>query len=407
MSQLIAELTRRGLVHQMTPQTDTAFTKGTCVYWGIDPTGDSLHVGHFLGVTIMKRILEADPSNRIIILVGGGTAMIGDPGGKDEERPILPKEKIEENKKRIKAQLSRFFTVDEKNVMMVDNADWLENATVIEFLRDAGKYISVNSMIDKDSVKARITRQEGISYAEFSYQLLQAYDFMQLRNRYRCEVQIGGSDQWGNIVQGVELIRKKTGESAYAMSFPLIVNPKTGKKFGKSEKGASIWLDSEKTHPFAFYQFFINTDDELAPSLLKYYSFRSFEEIEDMIRVWEQEKQERLIQKELAFELTSLIHSEKIAEQCKRVAGILFDKGEASLSQEDLEFIKHTVPYKKIASVKDMVLEDVLAELGLASSKGEARRLVQQNGARADLFYDRFFVIKKGKREYGIVEVSE
>lgn len=401
----ISALESRGLLFQKTPEIEKTFDEGTTLYWGIDPTGGDLHVGHFLGVTILKRALEASPANNIIVLVGGGTAMIGDPGGKDAERPILPKETIEANKKSLKAQLSKFFPFDEKRVIMVDNADWLEKATVIDFLRDAGKYISVNTMMDKESVQTRLTRQEGISYAEFSYQLLQAFDYLKLFETHACEVQMGGSDQWGNIIQGVELIRKRLGKTVHALSFPLIVNPKTGKKFGKSESGASIWLDAERTHPFAFYQFFINTEDELAPILLKYFSFRPVEEVDELIRAWEVHREQRLIQKELAYELAALIHGQSVADKCKRVATLLFEKGESSFTQEDLEFIKKSVPYKKITSAKEFALEEILHELGMVSSKGEARRLVTQNGVKSDLFFDRYYVIKKGKREYAIVEI--
>lgn len=230
MSDLLNDLLNRGLIYQKSPEIEAAFEKGTTLYLGYDPTGPDLHIGHLLGITLLKRALEH--GNKIIVLVGGGTSMIGDPGGKDAERPILPKEQIEANKEEMKRQFSKFFTFDNDKVRMVDNADWLENVKLIEFLREAGKHISINTMIDKDSVKSRISREEGISYAEFSYQLLQSYDFMELYKLYNCQVQMGGSDQWGNIIQGVELIRKRLHKQAYALSFPLIVNPKTGKKFG-------------------------------------------------------------------------------------------------------------------------------------------------------------------------------
>lgn len=400
----LEELQWRGLIYQKTPDIEEAFKRKTTLYLGIDPTGDSLHAGHLLGVLLLRRAYKY--GNKIIILLGGGTAMIGDPSGKEEERPILPKEVIEENKQKLKKQLSRFFTIDEKNVRMIDNAEWLEKTSLIEFLREAGKYISVSSMIDKEAVQTRISRQEGISYAEFSYQLMQAYDFLVLYEKYNCEVQVGGSDQWGNIVQGVELVRKKTAKSAFGLSFPLIVNPKTGKKFGKTEKGAAIWLDPVKTHPFAFYNFFINIEDEFAPLLLKYYSFKSREEIEQIINEWQGRKELRSLQKELAFELTSVVHGEEVAEKARKVANSLYEKGKEDLSKEDLDFIKQSVPYVSIQSKDEMILENVLVQLGLVGSKNEARRLVEQKGATSENLFDKYFLIRKGKREYGIVEVK-
>lgn len=407
MNSFIKDLERRDLIYQSTPGAEEAFNRKTTVYWGIDPTGDSLHVGHFLGVLLLKRVYEA--GSNVIIIVGGGTAMIGDPSFKEEERPILPREIIEKNKEKLKAQLSRFFTfdlgVDGQRARMVDNAEWLEKVTLIEFLREAGKHISINTMIDKNSVKARIGRQEGMSYAEFSYQLLQAYDFLMLYKKYKCEVQIGGSDQWGNIVQGVELIRKRDGKEAYGLSYPLIVNPKTGKKFGKTEKGAGIWLDPEKTHPFAFYNFFVNVEDELAPLLMKYFSFKSFDKIEQSIKSWEESKHLRTLQKELAYELTAMVHGKDIADQSQKAAETLFEKGKESLTEEDLEFVKHSLPYTSIRSKGEMVLENILPILGLAASKSEVRRLIEQNGIVVDSISDKYFLIRKGKREYGIVEI--
>lgn len=399
----LEELQWRGLIYQKTPDIEEAFKRKTTLYLGIDPTGDSLHAGHLLGVLLLRRAYKY--GNKIIILLGGGTAMIGDPSGKEEERPILPKEVIEENKQKLKKQLSRFFTIDEKNVRMIDNAEWLEKTSLIEFLREAGKYISVSSMIDKEAVQTRISRQEGISYAEFSYQLMQAYDFLVLYEKYNCEVQVGGSDQWGNIVQGVELVRKKTAKSAFGLSFPLIVNPKTGKKFGKTEKGAAIWLDPVKTHPFAFYNFFINIEDEFAPLLLKYYSFKSREEIEQIINEWQGRKELRSLQKELAFELTSVVHGNEVAEHCKEVASILFEKGSEALEEKDVEFIKKAVSHRTTVSAEEIVLDRALVGLDLCASNNEARRLVAQGGAKMKKIGDKYYLIQKGKKEFGIYEV--
>lgn len=399
----IDELTWRGLLFQKTPDTEKAFEKGTTLYLGFDPTGDTLHIGHLLGILFLRRALQH--GNKIVVLVGGGTSMIGDPGGKDVERPILPKEVIHANKEKLKQQFGKFFEFDEKNVIMVDNADWLENLTLIDFLRDAGKHMSLNSMLDKESVQSRIGREEGISYAEFSYQLLQAYDFMELFLKHNCEVQIGGSDQWGNIVQGVELIRKKLQKQAYALSFPLIVNPKTGKKFGKTEQGSAIWLDAEKTHPFELYQFLVNTEDNLAPTLMRYFSFKTQEEIKEIEQNWAEDKGNRLLQKELAYEMVSLIHGDDVAKQAQKIASILFYKGSEEWTEENLQFIKSALPNGKVNSAEGFSPEQAVVDLGLVSSKGEARRLAQQNGITVQHFFHKYFLVRKGKREYGIIEI--
>lgn len=404
MNSFIDELTWRGLIYQKTPGIEEVLKKSTTLYIGFDPTAPDFHIGHLVWILFLRRALMF--GQNIIVIAGGGTALIGDPGGKDKERPILPKEIIEENKEQAKKQLSRFIDFEGKRARMLDNSEWIEKLTLVDFLRDAGKYVPVNSMLDKEAIKSRISRQEGISFAEFSYQLLQAYDFLLLYQKYGCEVQIGGSDQWGNIVQGVELIRKKINKSAFGLSFPLIVNPKTGKKFGKTEKGEAIWLNPEKTHPFAFYQFFINIEDELIPSLIKVYSFKTQDEIKKLISIWENEKQNRILQKELAYELTELVHGKSIADQCKRIASLLFEKGIDELTLPDVEFIKTSLPYKKIGQESDFVLEQVLVDLGLTSSKGEARRLVEQNGVKVEKLFGKYHVVCKGKKEYGIIEVA-
>jgi tyrosyl-tRNA synthetase len=402
MNSFVDELQARGLIYQKSPEIEQAFEKGTTIYLGYDPTGPDLHIGHLLGITVLKRALEH--GQKIIVLVGGGTSMIGDPGGKDAERPILPKEQIEANKEKMKEQFSHFFTFDNDKVTMVDNAEWLENVKLIEFLREAGKFISINTMLDKDSVKARIDREEGISYAEFSYQLLQAYDFMELYKRHNCEVQMGGSDQWGNIIQGTQLIRKRLGKPAYALSYPLIVNPKTGKKFGKTESGEGIWLNPEKTHPFAFYQFLLNSDDDIAPLLMKFFSFKSVEEIEKLIEQWNSAKHERLLQKELAYEVTAMAHGQEAADQARQVAGILFDKKAEKLTEENMDFLKTALPYGKLEQSEEFDLAKSALTSGLVSSNSEAKRLIEQKGLSHEEIGSRYILLKKGKREFGVVE---
>lgn len=404
MNTFLEELNWRGLIYQKTPGIEKVFERGTTVYLGFDAQGDSFHIGHLLWIAFLKRALLY--KNKITVLTGGGTSMVGDPSGKEKERPILPKEMIEANKKKLQAQLARFLEADDAHVQMVDNTEWLEKVTLIDFLREAGKYISINSMLDKDSVKNRLGREDGLSFTEFTYQLLQAYDFMELYQTYKCEVQVGGSDQWGNMIQGVELIRKKLSKEAHTLSFPLIVNPKTGKKFGKTEEGIAIWLDPEKTHPFAFYQFLVNTDDELAPILIKYYSFKTKEEIDGVIAQWEKEKEKRFLQRQLAYELTSMVHGHDVAEECKKVAQLLFESGLGMIQKEDLDFVAKALPYTSVKNKNDFNLEQSLVDLGLVKSKGDARRLVEQNGAHSEFLFEKYFLIKKGKREYGVVEVK-
>jgi tyrosyl-tRNA synthetase len=271
------ELKKRGLVYQATPGIEEFFKKKGTLYLGFDLTSDSLHLGNYLGLSLLKRFYLQ--GFKIIVILGGGTSKIGDPSGKISERPILPLKVLEKNKKNIKKQIEKFITIDGKKVKLIDNSEWFDDLKLMEFLRDIGKFVSINSMLDLETVKERINKQEMMSFSEFTYQLLQAYDFFVLFKKYNCELQIGGSDQWGNIVQGIELIRKKLGKKAYGLVYPLLVDPKTGRKFGKTEAGETLWLDPKKLHTFRMYQFLINLDDELAKNLLYYFSFKTIEEI--------------------------------------------------------------------------------------------------------------------------------
>jgi tyrosyl-tRNA synthetase len=397
----VKELKWRGLVYDMTPGLDSAFDKGSTLYIGIDPTGDSLHIGHLMGLVMLKRAVQY--GNKAIVIVGGGTSLIGDPSGKDKERPVVESSVIEKNKKNLKKQVSRFIEFGDGKAKMIDNVDWLGKVKLIDFLREIGKHMSVSEMMSKDSVKERLGRAQGLSYAEFTYQLLQAFDFLELFGQYGCNVQVGGSDQWGNILQGVELIRKKTSGKAHGLSFPLITDPKTGKKFGKTAAGAAIWLDKEKTHPFDFYQFLVNVSDDLAPTLMRFFSFQTKQKIEEIEKKWNKNKGKRLMQRELAFELTSLVHGEKMAKQAEKIAEILFNKGVMELTVSDFNFIKESLPNFKLKGKLDLV--DALLKLGLTSSKGEGRRLIKQKGVSCEMFHKRFFLIRKGKKDYGIVDV--
>jgi tyrosyl-tRNA synthetase len=389
------------LIHQKTRGIEKALQKKTTIYLGIDLTADSLHIGHLVGLLTAKRAVQF--GHRIIILTASGTTMIGDPSGKDQERPILARKIIEKNKKATKRQIEKIFGT--KDFLILDNFDWLKPLNFLEFLRDIGKLIPVNSMLDKEAVRTRLERKSGISFAEFSYQLLQAYDFLFLFERYNCLAQIGGSDQWGNIIQGVELVRKKISKQAFGLCFPLVEDPSSGRKFGKTEAGRTVWLDSNKTHPFELYQFFINVSDRLTPVLTRYYSFKSKQEIEKLEQEWQKQKESRLLQKQLAFEIASLAHGSAIAKKVKKISEILFEKSKDDLNKSDLEFIKTSLPYLAIKRSRKIDLEQMVFELGLEASKSAARRLVLQNGARAEKLFNNFFLVSKGKRDYGIIEL--
>ena len=400
MKNIINELSLRGLIYQATPGIEEVFKKRATCYLGIDLTGDSLHIGHLLGLLTLKRINNF--GHRVILLLGGGTTLIGDPSGKEKERPILPAKVIEANKRKIKKQLEKFFEIDGKNVILVDNAVWLKNLSLIEFLRDIGKFVPLNSMLDLEFIKTRLQTQEGISFAEFTYQLLQAYDFLVLFQKYNCDVQIGGSDQLGNIVQGIELIRKKLNQKAYGLVYPLLIDPQTGKKFGKTEAGENIWLDPQKTPPFKFYQFFINVSDDLAPILMKYFSFKSIEEIENLEREWQNDKTSRILQKALAEELIELLYGKKEKENVIKLTKLLFEKKLENLNLTDINFLKKLLPYKK----SKFNLEQNLIDLGLVNSKNEAKRLIEQKGVKYYFLLNKYYLIKKGKNEFGIIEIE-
>ncbi|MER3406835.1 MAG: tyrosine--tRNA ligase [Patescibacteria group bacterium] len=392
------ELKKRGLIYQATPNIEKFFEKKGTLYLGIDPTADGLHLGHYLGLTLLRRFYLND--FKIIIIVGGGTAKIGDPSGKEKERPILSLEVLEKNKQAIKKEIERFFPVDNKKVKIIDNSEWLDNLNLMEFLREIGKIITINSMLDLEAVRTRIQKKEGMSFAEFTYQLLQAYDFYILYEKYNCELQIGGSDQWGNIIQGVELIRKKINKEAYGLTYPLLVDPKTGKKFGKTEAGKTLWLNKEKTHPFEIYQFILNLPDELLEKVFYFYSFKKLEEIKEIINEWKKEKEKRLAQKELAKEIIELIHGKEIVDDVLKINQILFEKNLEEITLEEVELIKGAVPYLKTNRKE---LEEILKETELAKSKSEAKNLLK-SGSVKTFQINNYLLIKKGKKYFGLVE---
>lgn len=395
------ELKQRGLVYQATPNIENFFKRKGTLYLGFDPTSDGLHLGNFLGLTFLKRFLLND--FKVIVILGGGTARIGDPSGKIKERPILPLKILEKNKRQIRKEIKKFLKFPSSKIKIIDNSLWLNKINLLDFLRDIGKLVSINSMLDLEVVKNRIQAQEFMSFAEFTYQLLQAYDFLILFQKYNCELQIGGSDQWGNIIQGVELIKKKLNKEAYGLVYPLLLDPKTGRKFGKTESGETLWLNSSKTHPFKIYQFLINVEDELAKKYFYYFSFRSLEEIENLVEKAEMKKEERLIQKELAKEIITLLHGEKAYQEVIKISQILFEKNLEEIEEEEIEKIKTAIPFIKTS--KNYDLEEVLVNLGLSKSKAEARNLIK-NKAIQIKETKKYLLIRKGKKYFGLVAIN-
>lgn len=375
-------LEERGQVYQFSSETLGEITDGDkrVVYFGIDPSADSIHVGNLAGYMLARRFLDA--GHKIILLFGGGTGMIGDPKP-DVERPLVEREVIAERIEKITAQASALF--GGKEVIAVNNADWLAGLNLIEFLRDVGKHFTVNNLIKKDAIATRLSSEEGISYTEFAYPLLQAYDYLHLHKEFGCDVQIGGSDQWGNITAGVELIRRKEGKTVYALSLPLVIDKATGKKFGKSE-GNAIWLDPNKTSPFVFYQFWLNVSDDSVGDYLKIFTMLSMEEIEKIMGSHTKEPAARTAQRTLAKEVTTLVHTAETAQAVEQVSEVLFGSGDMeSLDEEGKALLQKEAPSCVTRAGESFV--DSLVSAGLASSKREAREFIEQgavtlNGAK-------------------------
>jgi tyrosyl-tRNA synthetase len=393
------------------------------LYCGFDPTGDSLHVGHLMGQLTLRRFQLA--GHHPLALAGGATGMIGDPSGRSSERNLLTPEQLAHNIARIKAQLSRFldFTSATNPARLVDNAAWTAPISFLDFLRDIGKYFSLTGMLAKDSVKSRMEGDSGISYTEFSYQLLQAHDFYHLRNALHCELQIGGSDQWGNITAGTDLIRKKLGAPAWGWTFPLITKS-DGTKFGKTAGGA-VWLDPEKTSPYKFYQFFVNTEDAKVCEYLRKFTFLPREEIEPLEAAHAANPGAREAHKALAREVTALVHGNEACLAAIAASGILFGGTLDRILPEWFEEIVEEIPHKNIDAAKlagaGLPLVELLVHSGLAPSKGQARKDVEGGGiylnnlrvaeaARAvtasDLLFGKYLLLRKGKRTYTVLRVT-
>jgi tyrosyl-tRNA synthetase len=366
MSRLSEELHWRGLVHQATD--DDLFKlldhESLTAYIGFDPTADSLHVGNLLQLCTLRRLQAA--GHRPIALAGGGTGMIGDPGGKSEERNLLDRAQLEHNLAAIRGQLGRFLDFADDRALLVNNGDWLWSVGLLDFLRDVGKHFTVNQMVAKESVKARFEgREQGISYTEFSYMLLQAYDFLRLFEQYGCRLQLGGSDQWGNITMGVDLIRKLHGETAFGLTSPLVLKA-DGSKFGKTESG-TVWLDPGRTPPFDFYQFFFHAEDAVVGQYLRYFTWLSRDEIEALDRATAEHPERRDAQRALAFEVTALVHGREAADAAVAESAARFGGGgEATVT------VVRGVP---------ATLVEALVASGLCDTKSDARRTIEQGGA--------------------------
>lgn len=419
MTNLIQELQWRGLIQDIIPGTEEALLKEPVSgYVGFDPTSDSLHIGSLVPIILLMHMQRA--GHKPIALVGGATGMVGDPSGKSEERNMLSIEQIEFNVQGIKKQLSKFLDFENK-ATLVNNIDWFKNMTFLEFIRDVGKFITVNYMMSKDSVQKRL--ETGMSFTEFTYQLVQGYDFFHLYNAMGVKLQMGGSDQWGNIVTGTELIRKKAGGEAFAFTAPLIKKADGG-KFGKTESG-NVWLDASKTSPYRFYQFWLNVSDADALNYIKVFTFLPQDEINSLISAHEEAPHLRQLQKKLAQEVTTMVHSADDYEFAVRASQILFSDSTAdallALDENQLLDIMDGVPtfHTSLDALKEGVnIVNLLAETGIFPSKGEARKMVTAGGVSINktkidqvdklittdqLLNAKYLLVQKGKKNYHLV----
>lgn len=416
---LLEDLKWRGLIYQQTDESgiENILNKGqVTLYCGADPTADSLHIGHLLPFLTLRRFQEH--GHRPLVLIGGGTGMIGDPSGKSEERTLQTEAQVETNVQGINKQMHKIFEFDtEKGAKLVNNKDWLGQISLIDFLRDYGKHVGVNYMLGKDSIQTRL--EHGISYTEFTYTILQAIDFGHLNRTYNCKVQVGGSDQWGNITSGIELMRRMYGQTeAYGLTIPLVVKS-DGKKFGKTEGGA-VWLDAAKTSPYEFYQFWINTTDDDVIKFLKYFTFLEQEEIEALEKSLNEAPHLREAQKALAENVTRFIHGQDALDDAIRISQALFAGDLQSLSASELKEGFKDVPQVELSSETRNIVE-VIVETGISSSKRQAREDVNNgaiyiNGIRQqdvnyeftseDKIENEFTIIRRGKKKYFMVNYN-
>ncbi|MDD4994506.1 MAG: tyrosine--tRNA ligase [Candidatus Pacebacteria bacterium] len=411
---ILDDLKYRGLIYQISNLEGLRkeIKKGKIVlYCGFDPTADSLHIGNLLPILTLKRFQEA--GHQPIALIGGGTGLIGDPSGKKEERILNPQETVKKWGLLFKKQIEKLLDLKRKNnpALIADNYNWLASIKAIDFLRDIGKHFTIPYMLAKDAVKMRL--DSGISFTEFNYMVLQSLDFLRLFEKYNCQLQIGGSDQWGNITAGIDLIKKKTEKEVYGLTMPL-VSKASGEKFGKTESG-TIWLDAQKTSPYQFYQFWVNTDDQDVIQYLKYFTFLSREEVESLKVSLQKNPEKREAQKVLAKEVTCLVHGEEISLMAETTSQKLFYDNLQNFSEKELEMIFRNIPVTIIQKVKRIGLIDLLIKTRVCSSKRQAREDIKNKVVfinnklytdaettikQSDCFYGKYLLIKKGKRKY-------
>ncbi len=417
---IIDELQWRGLINQ---STDVDELRAACeepitLYCGFDPTGDSLHAGHLVPMILLRRFQEF--GHNPVLLAGGATGFIGDPRDVGE-RSMLSEEALQHNLESIKGQLRRFVDFDGDNpAQLVNNADWTMNVSVVEFLRDIGKNFSLNTMLDRETVKRRL-ESDGISYTEFSYMLLQANDYLHLHREAGCDLQIGGGDQWGNIVSGVDLIRRVTGDRVHGMTVPLVTDAQ-GKKFGKSTGGGKLWLDPDKTSAYSWYQYFLNAGDSVVIDYLRRFTFLSQEEIEEYARTVEEEPYKRAAQRRLAQEMTDMVHGADATRAVEQAAQALFGRGElADLDERTLAGALQETEVAELGADDPRTIVDLLVASGLVDSKGAARRTVKEGGAyvnnqrisdaewqpdEPDLLHGSWLVLRKGKKNFAGARLS-
>jgi tyrosyl-tRNA synthetase len=427
MASLADDLRFRGLIHQVTDPTLEERLDGDrlSAYTGFDPTADSLHVGSLLQLCNLRRLQLA--GHRPIAVAGGGTGFVGDPGGKTEERALLSEEALRANLEGIHAQLARFVDfdggVEDGRAVLVNNADWLAPLSLFDFLRNVGKHFTINQMVAKDSVRSRLERaDQGISYMEFSYMLLQAYDFLHLFDTFDCRLQLGGSDQWGNITMGIELIRKLRQQEVWGLTTPLVVKA-DGTKFGKTESG-TVWLDAARTSPYQLYQFFLRSEDAVVGAYLRYFTFLSHEEILELDQATTEHPERREAQRQLARQVCTLIHGEGETARAEEAAAALFGGDLAGLDERTVLDVFAEAPASSLPRTRldgELTLVDLLVETGLEASRGRARTTVEQGGAYlnnrreteadrtigpGDLLAGQFVVARRGKRDYHLVRFT-
>ena len=420
---ILSDLEARGLIHDTTDRAALASRLAAgpiTLYCGFDPTADSLHVGNLIGLLTLRRFQMA--GHVPISLAGGATGMIGDPSGRDAERNLLDDEGLARNLEGILPQLRKFLEFEgESAAKLLDNRAWTVGVGVLDFLRDVGKHVPVNQMVAKDSVKSRMSEGDGISFTEFSYMLLQGYDYLWLADNENCELQVGGSDQWGNIVLGVDLIRRKLGQTAYALTWPLLTKP-DGSKYGKTAGGETIWLSPNKMSPYRFYQAWIGVDDSEVRKLLLQLTFLSLEEIEGVVAEHEKDPQQRVGQRMLAGELTGIVHGEAAAASAMEASAVLFDPDVdiTAVSESALEFVSGEVPSTAIQTLGSSII-DLLGESGLCQSRKDAKRAITEGGiylnggrvadadflpSKGDLLHQKYVLLRRGKKQWHLVTVG-